>query len=336
MPAFPSASCLILDNRTLSFNDTFSSGNASACTSFKYSIASESAFGERQSRTRSVDIGLEPPPVTSLNASAVKTTLAFISWGAPRYAPCLITRYDVWREDKLVDTRVCCDGPQTQFIDNGLTPNTQYSYKVRPISLYTGHNNNNPTPVMVRTGTGRPEEPTMLSATITAKNVSISWSSPTNPNGAILNYTVVRNGSLVGSSGQQTNFSESLNGLRPGWRYVYMVFAHTSVGSGLPASVTLETPPKAPAAPLAVYITVTGYTSAVISWEPPVYLDNLQKYEVQLYRSDGKTPQSLCLTNPVCTEIYFLILLFLTPILYSPPTYSLTPVIRTPLGKEIL
>ena len=225
--------------------------------------------------------------MVSLTASPATANQIVVSWSPPNFAPCRIREYQLNKITSTGSTRVCCTGPQTQFVDNMLLPSTQYTYSVRPVSYYTGTVRNAVTMASATTLTARPDEPSTFLSSIVNNDIMLTWSTPSNPNGPILNYTVTRDGSLVGSSGQQTSFSESLNGLQGGWSYVYAVTAHTSAGPGLSAFLTVNTPPKLPAAPQAVHITVTGYTSAVISWVPPVYRGNLQNYEVIIYQGKG-------------------------------------------------
>ena len=292
MPAFPSSQFVTVDASRLSFSDALlniSSESNSSCANFMYTIVTQTNASSRHSESLSVQVGLEPPPVTSLRANSTSPNQIVVSWAAPQFASCQIRKYEVWREGQLADTRVCCDGPQTQFIDDDLDGNTEYSYKVRALSYYTGRVRNSPATVNATTQTGTPGEPASLSARNTSEYIVLSWRPPADPNGEILNYTVTRDQSLIGGSGQHTNFSESLRGLQGAWRYVYTVTAHTSAGPGLPAVVIVLTPPKAPAAPRFVYITVVGNTSVVISWVPAVYHEDVEMYKVNIRSpADGK------------------------------------------------
>ena len=298
VPRFPrgEADCVTVSgNSTLSYRDALSttSSSTSQCASFSYTIHSLSSFGERKSESRSVSVGFQPPPVTSLNASAATPKQIIINWKAPDFARCQVMKYDVLRVGMPTDIKVCCDGPQTQFVDSALTANTQYAYKVSTVS-YTGGKSSMSTRVTATTLTGRPGVPTGFSFTIQPPNVVLSWSPPTHSNGIIQKYMVTRDGSFLAMLTGTTSTQDRLDSLQAGLSYIYAVTAYTRAGPGPSAFLTVKIPLTNTPPPLSVHITVTGYSNVIISWVPSSYDEKLANYNVTIYSSDGK----LALTLP--------------------------------------
>ena len=292
------ADCVTVSgNTTLSYSDALgtTSSSMSQCASFSYTIHSLSSFGERKSESRSVSVGFQPPPVASLNASAPTPEQIIINWKAPDFARCQVMKYDVLRVGMPTDIKVCCDGPQTQFVDSALTANTQYAYKVSTVS-YTGGKSSMSTRVTATTLTGHPGVPTGFSWTINPPDVVLSWSPPTHPNGKIQKYTVTKDGSPESSLGgaNGTSVRYPLHSLQAGLSYIYAVTAHTSAGLGPSAFLSVKIPLRNTPPPLSVHITVTGYSNVIISWVPSSYDENPANYNVTIYSSDGK----LALTLP--------------------------------------
>ena len=89
-----------------------------------------------------------------------------------------------------------------------------------------------------------PSEPCSLEvASVTSSSVTLQWISPETPNGIITQYSIQYDGSVINNFG-----SKALNmlmgiveGLSLDTEYVLQLRAHTRVGPGSPASLTVKT-----------------------------------------------------------------------------------------------
>ena len=72
--------------------------------------------------------------------------------------------------------------------------------------------------------------------------MKLQWISPETPNGVITKYSIQYNGSVIDNFGSKTlNMLGTVEGLSPDTEYVLQLRAHTRVGPGPPASLTVKT-----------------------------------------------------------------------------------------------
>ena len=83
----------------------------------------------------------------------------------------------------------------------------------------------------------------MKVASVTSSTVTLQWEPPETPNGLITKYSIQYDGSVVDSFGSETldRLMGTVEGLSPDTEYVLQLRAHTRVGPGLPASLTVKT-----------------------------------------------------------------------------------------------
>ena len=89
-----------------------------------------------------------------------------------------------------------------------------------------------------------PSEPCSLrEASVTSTTVTIQWMPPETPNGLITHYSVQYDGRVIDKFGSETvnRLTGTVEGLSPNTSYVLQLTAHTRVGSGPPASLSVKT-----------------------------------------------------------------------------------------------
>ncbi|MET7419770.1 fibronectin type III domain-containing protein [Dactylosporangium sp. NPDC005555] len=165
------------------------------------------------------------PPQTpgGLAVTATGTTTAGLSWtGSTDNVG--VSGYDVLRDGVQIATVT-----GTSFGDVGLTPGTEYTYRV--VAKDAAGNASPPsTPVIATTvaDTSPPTSPGQLRSTgSTASQVSLAWNASTD-NVGVLRYTVRRDGDVVGTA-SGTRYTDTT--VAPGTAYTYTVSAYDAAGN---------------------------------------------------------------------------------------------------------
>lgn len=96
--------------------------------------------------------------------------------------------------------------------------------------------------------------------------VRVSWQQPEKPNGQIIYYLIVRNGTVV-FNGTSATFTDT--SVVPVTTYDYLIQAHTVAGSTASAAVRVKTGEGAPGGVALPRISVVGPSSIVASWSVP-------------------------------------------------------------------
>ena len=91
-----------------------------------------------------------------------------------------------------------------------------------------------------------PSEPCSLKTDfITTTAVNLQWMSPETTNGVTTQYSTQYGDTAIDNFGNKVNTSDSISGtvegLSPDTEYELKLRAHTSVGAGLPCSLTVKT-----------------------------------------------------------------------------------------------
>ncbi len=224
-----------------------------------------------------------PTVPAGLASTQVSVTTATLGWSAST-DNIGVTGYHVYRNGTQVGTVLA---PTLVFSDSGLTPNTQYIYRLTAydaagnVSAQTG-------PVTVTTPPDTtaptlPGKPT--SATQTMTSISLSWAAATD-NVAVTGYRVYRNGTQVGAP-STTSYTDT--GLAVNTTYTYTIAAVDAAGnvSALSSSTAVKTLPDtaAPTVPTGLSATASGL-SVAMTWTAStdnvavtgyaVYQDNVQ------------------------------------------------------------
>ena len=86
-----------------------------------------------------------------------------------------------------------------------------------------------------------PSEPCSLrEALVTSTSVTLQWMPPETPNGVITGYSVQYGERVIANFGSKTLMG-TVEGLSPDTSYVLQLIAHTRVGRGPPASLSVKT-----------------------------------------------------------------------------------------------
>ena len=88
-----------------------------------------------------------------------------------------------------------------------------------------------------------PSEPCSLRVLVASTTVTLQWMPPEIPNGVITHYSVQYGGTVIDSFGNETlnKLMGTVEGLSPDTQYVLHLTAHTRVGPGPPASLSVKT-----------------------------------------------------------------------------------------------
>lgn len=270
-PAQPNGVIILYElrrNGSLVFSGTetnFVEGQLSPNQVYVYTIQAYTSIGGGDESAPSM--ATRTPPDTPEGVSpptlfATGPTSIFANWSEPSSPNGVIQRYVL-----LVDGLSVHDAIGFQFEVMGLSPFMSYSFQLMVCTTTCASTEF----VIAVTSEAAPQgqlAPTLNE--ISPRSVSVSWSSPTTPNGIIMRYEVERR--LITSSsssltfvlvfsGSALSFTDSDASLRPDTSYEYRISAINSVGSTTSniSSITLsEAPPQAVPLPIIENITATS------------------------------------------------------------------------------
>ena len=230
--------------------------------------------------------GFDNPTLTALGSTAVN-----IEWSEPQILNGVILRYEAYRRQTgSILQSLQFSGSQTTFINAGLMPFTRYEYRIRAInnagSVFTEW-------IEIVTledipqGLNGPTFPLIF-----ARNITVSWTMPSSPNGIITFYEVYQREFLgmarlvARVSGNTTTFIAS--DLIPARIYEFRIVAINSVGQNESPWVsvsTTEAPPEG-LQPIVIESRPPSGTSLVLSWSEPL-IPNGRILEYIVYLNNG-------------------------------------------------
>lgn len=203
--------------------------------------------------------GVMPPNVTSSTARAHT-----LQWFAPSSPNGVILGYRLLRNGTVVHNATS----PTQFMDSGLLPATLYTYSVQACTSAGCTVSPLVAAVTLESTPEGVQAPTAVLA-LSATSIRVEWASPGRPNGVIVRYEVLVNGSTAVTTNGTTNVA-AVTGLQPFAIYVVAIRACTVIGcTDGPSSLvmTLEAAPVGFSAPSLMVLTSM---SIDISWSLPV------------------------------------------------------------------
>ena len=217
-------------------------------TEYRYYITGANASGNESPPSnvavaRTSD-GTPPTAPGNLAGSAVSESQIALSWSAASDPESGIDEYVVYRGGTEIGRT-----SNLAYQDNGLTPDSQYSYEVAAVNgqqlegAAAG-------PVQVSTPANPPPDPPreLSASAVSASAIDLSWTPPAD-DGNVASYRIYRNGSSVGTS---TGTSYRDTGLSSYTTYEYRVTSISGDGdesapSNVASARTLDgTPPTAP------------------------------------------------------------------------------------------
>jgi chitodextrinase len=164
-----------------------------------------------------------PPSVpTNLTATATSSSQINLSWSASTDNVGVVG-YKIYRNGSYLKS--ITSGTSTS--DTGLSPSTQYCYKVSAYDAAnkeSGQSSQSCATTSATSDTTPPSVPTNLTATATSSSqINLSWSASTD-NVGVVGYKIYRNGSYLKSITSGTSTSDT--GLSPSTQYCYKVSAY--------------------------------------------------------------------------------------------------------------
>ena len=189
--------------------------------------------------------GTPPTKPDNLTADPASSTSITLSWTASSDPETGVAGYRVFRDgSQIVETT------GTTFLDTGLSPATEYEYRVRAVNGQGLESDPSDRARATTLDDTPPSTPTDLTATAAGTDeIDLDWSASSDPETGIQGYRVYRDGSEIAQT-VQSSYTDT--GLSPATEYTYQVRAVN--GQGLesdlsdPATATTldATPPTIP------------------------------------------------------------------------------------------
>ena len=275
---------------------------------YSYTVQAFTSVGGGEESTASIVLTLPdtpedvfPPRLEPVSSSSIR-----VSWTEPGSPNGVIQRYVLFLNGAQV-----FDGLDFSYVAQNLQPFTSYNFFLMVCTTTCG----NSSIVSIRTLEALPQgqSPPRLTAN-TNITVSISWSSPSTPNGIITSYELERRQVLGdGSRGSfmsifsdlASEFLDSDTLLRPAMVYEYRVSAVNSAGRSTSEVNTVTLPDAAPEnIPLPQTESVTANSLSVIASPPAVPNGMLTEY--RLYQNGTRinsVPSPSLQTSPVTFQV---------------------------------
>lgn len=269
---------------------SYSNTGLTANTLYRYKIRHVYAGGIYSNFTAEANAttsAITYPAPTSLAAVAASSTQVDLTWVRNSTTN---TAVEVWRNDSLL---VTLGATVTNYSDPNLTPNTQYSYKLR--HKYSGGNFSaftNSVTVTTQSGTVFLAPSSLQATAITETRIDISWlrNSTTNTNVGLY-----RNGVLIATLGATViNYSDTT--VQPSTTYTYK--AQNLFSGGGQSAFSNESTATTPAstsypAPSSLDATAASPTSIGLTW----IRNTTANTGVQVYRGLGASPVAYTLVT---------------------------------------
>ena len=174
---------------------------------------------------------ISPPQVHAVNSTALA-----ISWMEPTIPNGIIVLYELRRNGTLI-----FNGTDMMFIDDGLTPNQNYSYSIQAYTSVGAGRESNVSVIQTPPDTPMGVIPPFLTSS-SSSSILATWTEPSRPNGVIQRYILVLDGQNVfdGIGFEFTAFS-----LVPFSSHTFqlVVCTTTCASSAIVNASTLEAPP---------------------------------------------------------------------------------------------
>ena len=226
---------------------TYTDTGLSAGTTYSYTVSAYDSVGNNSAQSsppataKTFSSDTEPPSVpTNVTATALSTTSIRVAWTAST-DNVAVKGYYVYRNGSYLATSTT-----TSYTNNGLTPNTIYSYTVAAYDASRNVSAQSSPPATAKTfsnDTQPPSVPANVSATAqTPRQVKITWTASTD-NVGVAGYKIFRNANQIATS---SAISCTDTGLSPSTSYSYTVSAYdtsdnNSAQSSPPVTMTTMT-----------------------------------------------------------------------------------------------
>uniref|UniRef100_A0A3Q3B8L8 Usher syndrome 2A (autosomal recessive, mild) n=1 Tax=Kryptolebias marmoratus TaxID=37003 RepID=A0A3Q3B8L8_KRYMA len=205
--------------------------------------------------------GVQPPQVTAVSPFSLH-----VSWSEPSHQNGVIQWYHL-NQIGVGTIFTHTDGPKNYTV-TGLQPYTDYSFVlVACTTVGCGASKPATGRTLQASPTGVWSSPRHL--IINTSAVELYWDQPSQPNGLIFQYRLIRDGLTV-FTGDHRDLNYTDTGLLPQHRYMYELEASTAGGTGVSDKYSIETPASCPTGiPPPHNMTVSGPYSISLAWSPP-------------------------------------------------------------------
>jgi fibronectin type 3 domain-containing protein len=252
---------------TTTYADT---GIAPGTTDY-YEVTAVNGVGESARSNEKAATVAATAPIAPVLVVTTGTSSASLFWSTPANGGSAITGYNVYRGTAPgAETLLAgVSATTTSYSDAGLAPGTTDYYEVTAVN---GVGESAPSNEQAGTIAATAPSAPVLSASIGASSVSLSWTTPANGGSPLIGYNVYR-GSLSGAetllaSVGPTTTTYNDAGLAPGTTHYYEVTAVNGVGESAPsneqAGTIAATVPSAP-----VLSATAGTNSVSLTWTTP-------------------------------------------------------------------
>ncbi len=232
---------------------------------YSYAVRVINSAGQTESDFRSITTVEAPPEgLTAPTLLARGSTSISVSWLAPSQPNGDISEYRVYRTGGGAANVTVYVGLNREFIDSGLTPFTLYSYVFEACT--SGGCNTSP-PSSLTTLEDQPQglSPPVVTE-ISATEMTIQWSPPSQPNGVIVRYTVTVD--PVGIQITSTNLDAIVTNLSPFTVYTIRLEACNSIACAT-NSTEVQTSESTPGFISPPQLVAINATAIQVSWEEP-------------------------------------------------------------------
>ncbi|XP_075319241.1 usherin [Odontesthes bonariensis] len=211
---------------------------------------------------------VQPPVITAESPSSLH-----LSWSEPSRQNGIIQRYHL--NQTGVGTIFTHTGGPRNYTVAGLQPYTNYSFVLVACSAVgCGASEPSKGRTLEATPAGVWPRPRHLIRNTSA--VELYWDPPSQPNGLIFQYRLIRD-DLTVFTGDQRHQNYTDTGLLPNHRYLYQLEASTEGGTGVSDKYAIQTPVSCPTGiPPPHNVTVSGPFSISLAWSPPAQLNSSQ------------------------------------------------------------
>uniref|UniRef100_A0A1A7W9R6 Usher syndrome 2A (Autosomal recessive, mild) n=3 Tax=Nothobranchiidae TaxID=405002 RepID=A0A1A7W9R6_9TELE len=247
--------------------NTFTDSDLEPFTTYEYRVRGWNSFGRGYSVVKAVS-------PFSLN----------VSWSEPSHQNGVIQWYQL--NQTGVGTIFTHTGGPKRYTVTGLQPFTDYRFVlVACTSVGCGASESSTGRTLQASPTGVWSIPRHL--IINTSAVELYWDQPSQPNGYIFQYRLIRDGFTVfNGDHEDQNYTDV--GLLPKQRYFYELEASTAGGSGVSDKYAVETPASCPTGiPPPYNITLSGPYSISLAWSPPAQLNSNQPVKYNILFNPG-------------------------------------------------
>ncbi|KAM6979899.1 usherin [Aplochiton taeniatus] len=223
--------------------------------------------------------GVLPPVVTALGPTSLR-----LGWTSPSRPNGIVQQYRVNMSGAgTIHTHT--DGPMDHTV-TGLQPYTDYSFVlVACTSEGCGVSQPSTGRTLEDTPSGVWSRPRHV--LINSSTVELFWSQPSQTNGEVTRYRLLRDGRTV-HTGKPGGPGYTDTDLQPNRSYVYELEVSTGGGVGLSDRYAVQTPVSSPLGiPPPSDVTVSGSRSISVSWTPPARYDSSQPLDYNVLLNPG-------------------------------------------------